>query len=107
MERRPETHPLADYFSLAPMQQRGEDSFRAIDDWLLWIHVREMSILVSILALWLTLFGLAEAFPNGINGVTAFTAGYSIDSILGVFITRFDARSGGATNELASLLKGA
>ena len=88
-------------------QQRGEDSFRAIDDWMLWIHVREMSILVSILALWLTLFGLAEAFPNGINGVTAFTAGYSIDSILGVFITRFDARSAGATIDLAALLKGA
>ena len=87
-------------------QQRGDDSFRAIDDWLLWIHVREMSIVVGILALWLTLYGLAVAFPSGINGVTAFTAGYSIDSILGLFITRFEARSAAATGDLTALLKG-
>lgn len=87
-------------------QQRGDDSFRAIDDWLLWIHVREMSILVGVLALWVTLYGLAVAFPGGINGVTAFTAGYSIDSILGLFITRFEARTTGTTGELATLLKG-
>ena len=85
-------------------QQRGDDGFLALDDWLMWIHVRETSIAVGIVVVWLSLYGLAQAFPTSIPGVTAFTAGYSIDSLLGLFITRFETTMATTTKGLLAKL---
>ena len=74
--------------------QRGDaGSFSALEDWFVWVHVREMALTIGILSLFAILVGLAVTSPEAgsITLVTAIAAGYASDSILGLFITRFDA----------------
>jgi hypothetical protein len=72
--------------------QRSTDrAFLALGHWLTWIHVREMSLAITVLTMWAIPIGLALTVSGERIGVeTAFFAGYSIDSIIGVFLTRFD-----------------
>lgn len=75
-------------------EQHGDSgSFRALEDWYVWVHVREMALIIGILSLFAILVGLAVTSPKAgsITLVTAIAAGYASDSILGLFITRFDA----------------
>jgi hypothetical protein len=75
-------------------EQRGDPgTFRALEDWFVWVHVREMALIIGILSLFAILVGLAVTSPKAgsITLVTAIAAGYASDSILGLFITRFDA----------------
>jgi hypothetical protein len=76
--------------AIKQQQRSGPGSFLAIDDWLLWLHVREVSNAVSIMSLWAVVFLLAAAYANGIDRLSALFAGYSLDSVLGIAITRFD-----------------
>jgi hypothetical protein len=72
-------------------QRSTNKAFLALGHWLTWIHVREMSLAITILTMWVIPIGLALTLSNQRIGVeTAFFAGYSIDSIIGVFLTRFD-----------------
>jgi hypothetical protein len=78
--------------ALKQAQRRGSGSFLALEDWFLWVHVRETALLVGILSVWAVLVGLALTLstPGSISFITAFAVGYSLDSFLGLFITRFD-----------------
>ncbi len=72
-------------------QRSTDKAFLALGHWLTWIHVRETSLAITILTMWIIPIGLALALPGQRIGVeTAFFAGYSIDSIIGIFLTRFD-----------------
>lgn len=68
----------------------NKDSSRllALEDMVLWGHVHETGILVSIVSLWVVLIGLV-AFLDEVPLYTAFLAGYSWDSLLDVFLARF------------------
>lgn len=76
--------------AIKQQQRSGPGTFLAIDDWLLWLHVREVSHAVSIMSLWAVVFLLAAAYASGIDRLAALFAGYSLDSVLGIAITRFD-----------------
>ena len=67
-------------------------TFLAIEDWLLWIHVNEVSIIVGVISLWIGFFGLVLLGSN-ISSQSlwqiAFFVGYSIDSFVDIFLERF------------------
>ena len=65
-------------------------TLQALEDWLLWIHVKERAILVGIFYLWIALFGYAWIKQGAVDWATAFFIGYSIDSIVDLVLQRFD-----------------
>jgi hypothetical protein len=71
-------------------QRSTDQAFLALGHWLTWIHVRETSLAITVLTMWMVPIGLALTLPAKIDVPTAFFAGYSIDSIIGIFLTRFD-----------------
>lgn len=95
--------------ALKQSQRSGAGSFLALEDWFLWVHVREAALLVGILSVWAALIGLALTLsaPGSISFVTAFAVGYSLDSFLGLFITRFDTVAKSTVEAATGRLKGA
>lgn len=81
-------------------RQRASAGLVALEDWLLWCHVRETSLVLSIVYLWIGVVGMAFLFEPPIPWHTAFFVGYSIDSFVDIFLGKFSAR---AESELASL----
>jgi hypothetical protein len=67
--------------------QPDPGSFIALDDWIVWAHIREHSILWSVVYLWCGLIMLA--WTHSLDWRTAFFAGYSIDSVIDLFLQRF------------------
>jgi hypothetical protein len=92
--------------ALKQQQTRGTGAFLALGDWLTWIHVREVSIGVGIVSLWVALIALAVAYPTGIDRLAAFFAGYSLDSVIGVVISRVDTLAAARADELTTRLRG-
>lgn len=80
----------------------GEQPFVALDDWLLWVHVKETAILVAVLSLLLGFIGLAWAKQTGWE--TAFFVGYSIDSFVDVFLQRFAGAAKARTEAVTATL---
>src|SRR5579864_5055125 len=81
--------------ALKQKRAQTKPSFAAIDNWLLWLHVREKPMLYSIL--WADLgFILLTAMIPDLNWKGAFAAGYSIDSITDLFLSRFESLVGKA-----------
>jgi hypothetical protein len=62
---------------------------QAIDDLLLWVHIKEFLILSGIVILVLGFLTLVISFPT-ISPETIFVAGYSIDSLGDLYIDRFE-----------------
>jgi hypothetical protein len=79
-------HLLID--ALKQARSQNVTAFRAVDDWLLWLHVKEMPILWGILSLWIGIVGLAF-MQSDFTLTTAFFVGYSIDSFVDLFLQRF------------------
>jgi hypothetical protein len=92
--------------AIKEQQRNGPGAFLALDDWFLWLHVREVSNAVSVLSLWAVIFLLAVGYPNGIDRLSAVFAGYSLDSVIGIAITRFDALASSKTGAVAKTLSG-
>ncbi len=63
-------------------------SFLAIEDMVLWIHVKELSIIAGVASLIVGIVGLA-LLTQKIDWATAFFVGYSIDSFVDLFLQRF------------------
>jgi hypothetical protein len=89
-------------------QRSDAASFRALEDWFVWVHVRETALIVGVLSLFAILVGLALLMPEpgALTFVAAFGAGYSFDSILGLFMTRFDGSGKAAAQLVAGRLAG-
>jgi hypothetical protein len=86
-------------------QRSTPGSFTAIGDWLAWIHVRVLALLGGILMIWVTLVFLAKSLPaDQLTWETALFAGYGIDSIFGLVVTRFDAAATLQVGSITSLL---
>jgi len=64
-------------------------SFQAMNDWILWLHVREYEVLWSLV--WLGLGYVLMSKTISLNLSSAFFAGYSIDSVMEVYLQRFSA----------------
>lgn len=64
-------------------------SFQAMNDWILWLHVREYEMLWSLV--WLALGYVVMSRTITLNLSSAFFAGYSIDSVMEVYLQRFSA----------------
>jgi hypothetical protein len=76
--------------ALKEKQSETKHPLKAVDDWLLWIHIRETLILKGIAVICIGFIVLVLSF--GLTDVlTFFVAGYSIDSIGDIFVNRFDA----------------
>ena len=65
-----------------------------LSEWLMWLHVNEVPIIVRIATVWL-MVALGVAFKSfnpgtGVQPVTYFTAGYFIDSTFDALVGRFN-----------------
>ena len=75
-------------------QTRGGADVTPISEWLLWLHVNEVPIMVRIATVWL-MVAMGVAFKTfnlatAVQPVTYFTAGYFLDSTFDALIGRFN-----------------
>ena len=90
-------HVLID--ALKQKRAQTKPSFTAMDDWVLWLHVHQMSVIYSIA--WADLgFLLLTFFVPTMDAKFAFAAGYSIDSVTELFVTKFESVMGDAAAQL-------
>ena len=64
-------------------------NFKTIDDWMLWLHVREAQVLQGFAYIWMGYLLLVFTVSD-LEWSTAFFAGYSIDSVTELFLERFE-----------------
>ncbi len=74
--------------ALKASRAKTRPSFQALNDWVLWVHVRASQIQKAILYIWLGYILLAFGVPK-LDWSSAFFAGYSIDSITDLFLEKF------------------
>jgi hypothetical protein len=78
-------------------------SFQPLNDWVLWLHVRESQIRNGIVYLWIGYVLLAFGMPT-FDWSSAFFAGYSIDSMTELILKRFETVVKVETNALTARL---
>ena len=91
------------HLSMSTLKQRrkgGEDDLMALDDFLLWIHVREVAIAWTVFSVWIGAIGLSFVSPQA-TPEAALIVGYSLDSFIDVFLLRFEAKAGSVAKSLA------
>jgi len=69
-------------------QTNSDHATNMFENWVLWVHVKQISIITGILTLWAGFIILVVIQQIGDAGA-AFFAGYSIDSFIGLFLVRF------------------
>ena len=70
----------------------GSPMWAGLDNWLLWLHAREVKVIASAMALWVVFGAVLILNPGGVpDATTGFFAGYSFDSLADILIKRFDA----------------
>ncbi len=69
-------------------QTKPDHATNMLGNWVLWVHVKQASIVAGILTLWAGFIILVAIQQIGDAGA-AFFAGYSIDSFIGLFLVRF------------------
>ena len=69
-------------------QTKPDHATNMLGNWVLWVHVKQISIISGILTLWVGFIILIAVQQIGDAGA-AFFAGYSIDSFVGLFLVRF------------------
>jgi hypothetical protein len=74
-------------------------TFTALGDLLMWIHVKEAPIFAGILLLWMGFVGLIFT-QQGPDWGAAFFVGYSIDSFVDLFLQRFTSVASTRTDTL-------
>ncbi len=96
---------LAHILINAVKQGRSQASFRAIDDWVMWVHVKQISIIGGIVSLWIGIIGLAWFQQQQVTLSTAFFVGYSIDSFVDLFLERFSGAASASAKALTDQVK--
>jgi len=79
-------------------------SFQAMNDWILWLHVRQTPVLWGIAYVWLGYVLLSVGMPK-LDWSAAFFAGYSIDSVTEVLLDRFQTTIKVKTQALVAVTK--
>ncbi len=80
------------HLALATLKQRRQNrrtEIHALDDLLLFIHIREVAIAWTIFAVSIGAVGLSFVSP-GANPETALIVGFSLDSFVDLFLMRLD-----------------
>jgi len=91
-------HVAIEALKVAKAQTRP--SFQAMNDWVLWVHVRFISILSGLAWILLGYILLSVGMPK-LQWQAAFFAGYSIDSVTALFLARFETTVKTKTQEFA------
>lgn len=78
-------------------------TFTALGDLLMWIHVKQAPIFAGILLLWMGFVGLIVS-QQGPDWGAAFFVGYSIDSFVDLFLQRFTSVASTRTDALRTQL---
>jgi hypothetical protein len=87
-------------------QDRGaSESPQALATWLLRIHVKENSFIISAISLWLGPFAMAFLFKEGVDWKSAFFVGYSYDSFIDLFLQRFSTTAASASDTIKKSLR--
>ena len=94
-------HTLVGALKQARLKQT--QSFLALEDWVLWVHVKEAAILAGVFSLWVGMFGLIFLSPV-ISWSTAFFVGFSLDSFVDLFIQRFTTIASSRVKEITSTI---
>jgi len=85
----------------------GSSQWATVDDWLLWVHAREMRIITSFVGLWFVFGGLVFIYPSpSLDALAAFFAGYSFDSLIDLVVNRFDAFATPQIKKVAEVVEG-
>jgi hypothetical protein len=79
----------------------GEKEFLALEKGFLWIQVKEVPIIMSIFSLWVGLLFLIF-YSTTVDWKVAFFVGYSIDSVVDLFLKRFTASASTSLESLSS-----
>jgi hypothetical protein len=90
--------------ALRAKKNNSRPNFQALNDWLLWVHVRESQIVKGLLYIWAG-YALLVFFVPGLTPIAAFFGGYSIDSVTELFLERFQTVSKLETDALSALVK--
>lgn len=81
-------------------------SFQALNDWFLWLHVREKKVFWGFAYIWIGYVLLAATIGiDKLQWQSAFFAGYSIDSIVELLLGRFEATVKTKTEAVISAVK--
>jgi hypothetical protein len=91
--------------ALKSARSQTRPSFQAVNDWILWLHARHTAIWWSIGYVWLGYVLLLSFGLPKLDWQSAFFAGYSIDSVMDVFLDRFQTMVKAKTEALTSLAK--
>ncbi len=75
--------------ALKQYRANKEKSFTALEDCLLWIHTKELPLIVGALSLYVVF--LILVFSGEIEWQISFFAGYGADSVIDVFLQRFSS----------------
>jgi hypothetical protein len=88
----------------------SDQAFVATQDWPLWFHVKELSVIASVISLWVVFVGLAYSLrgqfgeTKGIDAFAVLAGGYGSDSFVDIFLNKFtDAASARQTELLKTL----
>jgi hypothetical protein len=92
--------------ALKAAKAQTRPSFLVLHDWVLWLHVRQSPILTGIAYIWVGYLLLSFGM-HGLNWSSAFFAGYSIDSVTDLFLSRFEATVAAETKLLTKPLAAA
>jgi len=76
--------------TLLKQDRKASESSWTLSNWLLRIHVKENSFIISAISLWLAPVAMAFLFKEGIDWKSAFFVGYSYDSFIDLFLQRFE-----------------
>lgn len=71
-------------------QARSGQNLLALSDWWLWLHAKEPSLVWGVIYLWIGFIGLLVWQRTALQPLTAFFVGYSVDSLVDLFLERFN-----------------
>ena len=75
----------------------------ALENWYLWIHIKELPLIVTVLSLWIAFFALIFLGQKD-DWQTAFFVGYGIDSFVDVFLQKFGSTASSRTAAVRAVL---
>ncbi len=74
--------------ALKQLRTAQDGNVLAVEGWFDWFHIKEISNWAAVITLWIGLAGMIFVLKTT-DYVTAFFVGYSVDSFVDLFLTRF------------------
>jgi hypothetical protein len=82
-----------------------EARFVSMENWLLWLHVRELAVGAGVIGVWIATYAAIGASATKPQAVTMLLAGYGADSIVDLLLPKFlgdvDARAAKVAKKIA------